>query len=181
MSGVLGLSAEAMPTSELLLGLLRLVEAEPRRAPDEVVELVRREAERLASARTAGSHNPERTDEEGHMTTIDAWTYRSTIVPGNVIGYDVEAVDGGIGKVSEASAEVGASYVVVDTGPWIFGKTVMLPAIAIDRVDHDDARVLVDRTKDEIKNAPEFDPDRYREDDYRTSLADYYTSRRTGR
>ena len=51
----------------------------------------------------------------------------------------------------------------------------MLPAGVIDRVDFDDERVFVDRTKDEIKNAPEFDETRYREADYRTELGGYYT------
>lgn len=33
------------------------------------------------------------------------------------------------------------------------------------------------RTKDEIKEAPEFDEDRYREQDYRDELGGYYESR----
>lgn len=41
-------TSESVPTSELLSRLLRLLEAEPRRAPDDVVELLRREVERLA-------------------------------------------------------------------------------------------------------------------------------------
>lgn len=44
---------------------------------------------------------------------------------------------------------------VVDTGPWIFGRKVMLPAGTIERVDWDDQAVYVDRTKDEIKDSPE--------------------------
>ena len=111
------------------------------------------------------------------MTTIDAWTYPSSIVAQDIVGYDVEAVDGEIGKFSDASDKVGASYVVVDTGPWIFGKKVMLPAIAIDRVDRDDERVWVNRTKDEIKNAPEFDESQYDDEEYRRRLGAYYARR----
>jgi hypothetical protein len=111
------------------------------------------------------------------MTTIDAWTYPRSIVAQDIVGYNVEAVDGEIGKVSDASDKVGASYVVVDTGPWIFGKKVMLPAIAIDRVDHDDERVWVNRTKDEIKNAPLFDESRYDDEEYRRRLGSYYARR----
>jgi hypothetical protein len=47
---------------------------------------------------------------------------------------------------------------VVDTGPWIFGKKVLLPAGTIENVDVQNRKVYVDRTKDEIKNAPRFDP-----------------------
>ena len=50
----------------------------------------------------------------------------------NLVGYEVEAADGGIGKVDGATNEVGSSYIVVDTGPWIFGKKVLcLPAPSI--------------------------------------------------
>jgi hypothetical protein len=109
------------------------------------------------------------------MATTDLWTYRDTTVVGtNLIGYSVEAIDGGIGKVDEATDDIGASYIVIDTGPWIFGKKVMLPAGVIDRVDHADETVYVSRTKDEIKSAPEFDESRYRDEAYRTELAGYY-------
>ena len=74
----------------------------------------------------------------------------------DITGYKVEAIDGSIGKIDEATYETDASYVVVDTGPWIFGKKVVLPAGVIARIDPDDETVYVNRTKDEIKNAPEF-------------------------
>jgi hypothetical protein len=93
---------------------------------------------------------------------------------GSLDGYSVEAIDGSIGKIDEASYEVGSSYIVVDTGPWIFGKRVLLPAGVIERVDHDDERVFVSLTKEQIKNAPEFDESTYRDDAYRSSLGDYY-------
>src|ERR1051325_4797549 len=106
---------------------------------------------------------------ERSQTTTDAWTYRNADTLGtdmtagiDVTGFSIEAVDGGIGKVDEATYDVGSSYVVVDTGPWIFGKKVMLPAAVIQRVDLDSQTVLLDRTKEEIKNSPEFDEDLYR-------------------
>jgi hypothetical protein len=106
------------------------------------------------------------------------WTYPETLGRLNVTGFDIEAKDGSIGKVDEVTYEVGESYIVVDTGPWIFGKKVLLPAGLIDRVDRDDETVYVDRTKDEIKQAPEFDEDAYREDSYRSTVGEYYGSRR---
>ena len=112
------------------------------------------------------------------MASTDLWSYRETTwTDTDVVGYSVEAIDGSIGKVDEASNEVGSSYIVVDTGPWIFGKKVMLPAGVINNVDRDDETVFVNRTKDEIKNAPEYDADRdddtYR-DTYRGDLGSYY-------
>jgi hypothetical protein len=109
----------------------------------------------------------------------DLWTYRETVVgsgvdTSDVVGYSVEAVDGSIGKVDEATYDAGSAYVVVDTGPWIFGKKIMLPAGVVERADHEDECVYVDRTKEQIKNAPEFDESMYADVSYRDRLGSYY-------
>jgi hypothetical protein len=108
------------------------------------------------------------------MATLDLWTYRSQATEMNLTGFTVEAIDGDIGKVDEATYDVGGSYIVVKTGPWIFGKTVMLPAGVIRDIDLDAETVFVNRSKDEIKNAPEFDEQRYRDENYRGELGGYY-------
>ncbi len=123
-------------------------------------------------------------------TTTDPWTYRDADVLGadvargmDLVGFSVEATDGGIGKIDEATYDASRSYIVVDTGPWIFGKKVMLPAGVVQRVDLDSETAFVDRTKDEIKNAPEFDESRYTDDAYRQEVGGYYyggTSARRG-
>ena len=112
-------------------------------------------------------------------STMDVWTYPegafgSDVSPRNVVGYGVEAEDGSIGKVDDATYEVGSSYLVVDTGPWIFGKKVMLPAGVIGNVDHDSEKIFVGRTKDEIKGAPEYDDSMTQDEGYRTRLGSYY-------
>ncbi len=110
-------------------------------------------------------------------TDVDVWTYRSGIdaVSGaSVVGYGVEALDGSIGKVDDATNDVSGSFVVVDTGPWIFGKKVMLPAGVVRDVDNDDDKIFVNRTKEQIKNAPEFDDTLIRDDEYRGRLGSYY-------
>ena len=112
---------------------------------------------------------------------IELWTFKDPEALGfdmaqnvDLTGFEVEATDGKIGKIDEATYEVGGSYVVVDTGPWIFGKKVMLPAGMIQRVDLDTQTLFVDRTKDEIKSAPEFDESAYRDASYRSTLDSYY-------
>jgi hypothetical protein len=109
------------------------------------------------------------------MATSDIWTYRETMgTQGDLSGFEVEASDGSIGKIDEATNDAGAGFIVVDTGPWIFGKKVLLPAGVIRDVDLDARQVFVDRTKDQIKNAPEFDEDRYKDESYRSEVGDYY-------
>ena len=111
------------------------------------------------------------------MATADVWLYRETIwTQTDLSGFGVEAVDGSIGKVDEASNAVGSSFIVVDTGPWIFGKKVMLPAGVIRDVDLDAQTVFVNRTKDQIKNAPEFDESMVGDTAYRGELGSYYGS-----
>jgi hypothetical protein len=118
------------------------------------------------------------------MHTTGLWAYREqTWSDAALTGFKVEATDGSIGKIDEASQEADSGYLVIDTGPWIFGKKVMLPAGIVRDVDFDSETVFVDRSKDEIKNAPEFDEQGYRDDAYRAQLGGYYgdTDDRPGR
>lgn len=110
------------------------------------------------------------------ITAIEIWTYREPSFGSlDLTGYGVEAVDGSIGKIDEASNDVGASYVVVDTGPWIFGRRVMLPAGLIGSVDTDDEKVYVNATKEQVKDSPELDEDAGSDDPYRGELGSYYS------
>jgi hypothetical protein len=106
----------------------------------------------------------------------DLWTYPETVGRLDLTGFEVEAKDGSIGKVDESTNEAGESYLVVDTGVWIFGKKVLLPAGIVERVDRDEEKVYVGRTKDEIKDAPEFDDDA--NEGYRAQVGDYYLGSR---
>jgi cobalamin biosynthesis Mg chelatase CobN len=109
------------------------------------------------------------------MEIIAIWDYREGVIGPStfdLVGYRVEALDGSIGKVDAAAYEAGAAYLVVDTGPWIFGKKVMLPAGVVQSVDQDEEIVYVNRTKEQIKNAPEFDESL--DDAYRDRLGTYY-------
>ena len=112
-------------------------------------------------------------------TTTSLWMYRDTLVGSgigstDIVGYSVEAIDGSIGKVDEATFDTGSAYIVVDTGPWIFGKKVMLPAGVIRDIDTNDEKVFVNRTKDQIKAAPEFDESLTRDEAYHSRLGSYY-------
>jgi hypothetical protein len=116
------------------------------------------------------------------MAVVELWTF-TIETPGidlsrvDLTGFKVEARDGSIGKVDEATHEAGGSFIVVDTGPWIFGRKVLLPAGVIRDVDLDTEMVFVGLAKDEIKNAPEFDETTYRDQSYRNELDEYYRGR----
>ncbi len=105
---------------------------------------------------------------DGHEPTVNP------IEMVDVAGFDVEARDGHIGKVDEATYEIGASYLVVDTGFWIFGKKRMVPAGLVERVDPEERKVYLSVTKDEVKAAPDYDPKRLREAGYQAEVGDHY-------
>ena len=51
------------------------------------------------------------------MSTTDLWTYNDSALVGNaLVGLEVVAVDGEIGKIDEATDDAGTSGLVVDTG-----------------------------------------------------------------
>ncbi|MGW7312050.1 PRC-barrel domain-containing protein [Streptomyces sp. NPDC054865] len=110
--------------------------------------------------------------------SANMWSYppESSHTPGTrLIGFKVEASDGHIGKVDEHTEDVGASYLVVDTGPWIFGKHVLIPAGTVVRVDVKEEKIHVNLTKDQIKDSPAYDKDKHRGDPvYRDQLGLYY-------
>ncbi|MGD9752895.1 MAG: PRC-barrel domain-containing protein [Acidimicrobiia bacterium] len=92
----------------------------------------------------------------------------------SLIGYDVEAVDGSIGKIDETTQEAGAGALVVDTGWWIFGRKRLLPAGTITSVDHDAAKVYLRCSKEQVKAAPDYDAGWLGDTVYRESLTSHY-------
>jgi hypothetical protein len=108
---------------------------------------------------------------------VEMWTYREAeaLEDVDLTGFEVDATDGPVGKIEDAAYELGSSWLVVDTGPWIIGKKVLLPAGTVESIDPEERKVYVDRTREEIKSAPEHDPSGYAEQEYRLALADYYS------
>lgn len=109
----------------------------------------------------------------------DVWMYRdptlaTSLSKQELVGFDVESIDGSIGKIDDATLETDYGFIVVDTGPWIFGKKVMIPAGTVNHVDHDERKVYVDRSKDQIKAAPEYDETADTDPAYREKLGGYY-------
>ena len=53
-------------------------------------------------------------------------------------------------------------------------KKVMLPAGVVRGIDETEEKVFVNRTKEQIKNAPEYDDSLAADDTYRSDLGSYY-------
>jgi hypothetical protein len=106
---------------------------------------------------------------------VDIWVYRETVNQIDLEDFYVEATDGEVGKVDPATFEVGGDAIIVDTGPLVFGRKVFIPVGMIERIDTDQKRIYVDRSKDEIKNAPEYDPSGYADQEFRIRLGEYYS------
>jgi hypothetical protein len=103
----------------------------------------------------------------------NTWRYRDEAwsETGTLVGYDVEATDGSIGEIDEATSETDRSYVVVDTGSWISGEKRLIPAGLVTGVDHDAKTVAVTVSKDQIRAAPDYEE--FAEES-RKEYSDYY-------
>ncbi|GAA3549702.1 hypothetical protein GCM10022419_032550 [Nonomuraea rosea] len=113
------------------------------------------------------------------MTIEGMWKFRPELGTHEgleLVDFEVEASDGKIGKVDVDSNEVGDRYLVVDTHPWLFGKKVLLPAATVERIDQDHRKVYVSRTKEEIKNAPEYHEPAHEDPRYRDEVGGYYAA-----
>jgi hypothetical protein len=99
---------------------------------------------------------------------------RSPIERVDVTGFEVDALDGRIGKVDEATYEAERGSVVVDTGFWIFGKRRLIPAGLISAIDPEARTLAVAVTKEHVKHAPDFDEVRREDLAYRDEVAHHY-------
>ncbi|GAA5105857.1 hypothetical protein GCM10023339_02150 [Alloalcanivorax gelatiniphagus] len=104
------------------------------------------------------------------------WSYRDSSwnEDRDLVGYEVEADGGSIGKVDAASTETAAQWLVVDTGFWIFGKKRVIPAGVVVGMDHEGQRVIISMTKDQVKAAPDYDDADWANEDARLKHAGYY-------
>jgi hypothetical protein len=76
--------------------------------------------------------------------------------------------------VDDATMEFATDAIVVNTGPWIFGRKILLPAGVITGVDEDDRTVFVNLTKGDVNNAPEFSEERWRDPAHRQEIGLHY-------
>ncbi len=108
----------------------------------------------------------------------DVWQYRQSMAFSassvDVSGFEVVGPDGSIGTVDKASNDVRVNYVIVDTGDWLSGRQVIIPAAAVERIDATARQVIIDLTMDDIRGAPEFLPKKLRSAKFEDALTGYY-------
>ncbi|MFE9017508.1 PRC-barrel domain containing protein [Streptomyces sp. NPDC007808] len=114
------------------------------------------------------------------MSTDGLWSYP----PGSghqegrtLTGFTVQATDGVIGHVDRQADDPPRRHLVVDTGAWVFGRSLLIPAGAVTGVDTESRVVTVACTREEAKAAPRFRTDRETLDpEYLSAVGAYYAS-----
>jgi hypothetical protein len=94
-----------------------------------------------------------------------------------VIGYRIQATDGGIGHVDDFIVEDDIwtiRYLVIGTGNWLPGKRVLVSPGWTREVNWAGRRVSLDLFKGVIQDSPEFDPSAPVNREYEVRLYDYY-------
>jgi uncharacterized protein YrrD len=94
-----------------------------------------------------------------------------------VIGSGIQATDGELGHVEDFLIDDRSwaiRYMIVDTANWLPGKKVLVAPEWINLVSWADSRVHVSMSREQIKNAPEYDPSRPLEREHEQRLWQYY-------
>ncbi|MFE0918996.1 PRC-barrel domain containing protein [Streptomyces nigra] len=101
--------------------------------------------------------------EGSDVGTDGIWLYR----PGSghregldLTGFRVEATDGIIGHVDRQADDTPQRHLIVDTGAWVFGRSLVIPAGTVTGVDERERTVTVACTRADAKEAPRFETDR---------------------
>ncbi|MEU9350307.1 PRC-barrel domain-containing protein [Streptomyces griseoloalbus] len=112
------------------------------------------------------------------MPIDSIWSYAPELghVQGRELtGYTVVARDGTIGHVDRQADHHGMRHLVVDTGVWVFGRSLLVPVGVVDAVDAAERRLTVSCTRAEVKAAPRFRTDSETMDPaYLSAVGDYY-------
>ncbi|MBT3155175.1 PRC-barrel domain containing protein [Streptomyces sp. CHD11] len=112
------------------------------------------------------------------MAIDSIWSYApdlSHLAEQELTGYTVLASDGTIGQVDRQAEHHGMRHLVVDTGVWVFGRSLLVPVGTIAGVDAAERRLTVSCTRAEVKAAPRFRTDSETMDPaYLTAVGDYY-------
>jgi hypothetical protein len=94
-----------------------------------------------------------------------------------VRGYNIQASDESIGHIDDFIVEDDIweiRYLVIDTSNWWFGKRVLVAPQWASRISWEQRNILVDMSRQAIKDSPEYDPSVTLNREYETRLHDHY-------
>jgi len=94
-----------------------------------------------------------------------------------LMGYELMAKDGHMGKVDDFffnDEDWKIRYLVVDTGPWIFGKAVLISPEALLQPVWASETFPVDLTREQVKTSPEVDVVKPVSREYEEKLHEHY-------
>lgn len=109
---------------------------------------------------------PEPTDEERHLRSAR-----------EVVGYNVKATDDELGSISDlvfTPKSWAVAYLAVDTGNWLPGKLVVISPIWARTISWEDRHVVLDMTREKIRNSPPLESLESLEQSYGNALSSYY-------
>ena len=89
------------------------------------------------------------------MLTFDLQRVREKTVRTDIVGYEVDDLQGTIGEVHRTTGRLAPSFISLDTVSSLPGQRMILPAAVIERIDHGTRKIYVDRRRREISNAPQ--------------------------
>lgn len=92
-------------------------------------------------------------------------------------GYAIQATDDELGRVREVyfdDEQWGVRYLVVETGPWLMGRSVLISPYAIQGIDEDGERIRVSLTSEKVKNSPDIDTDKPVSRQLESEFSTYY-------
>lgn len=106
------------------------------------------------------------------------WSYASDsghVEGQDLTGFTVAASDGTLGRVDRQADPFGKAHLVVDTGVWVFGTSVLVPVGVVTGIDPQGGRITLACTGAEVKAAPRFQTDsETRDREYLAAVGAYY-------
>jgi uncharacterized protein YrrD len=95
----------------------------------------------------------------------------------NIKGAAIIARDGAIGEVDDLyfdDEKWTVRYLVVTTGAWLFRRDVLVSPISIENIDETNNQVIVNLTRDQVKDSPDIDTQRPVSRQHESAFMDYY-------
>jgi uncharacterized protein YrrD len=94
-----------------------------------------------------------------------------------LLGWPIAASDGEIGRIKDVYFDDHrwtVRYLVVDTGDWLSGRKVLIPAVAVQSIDREKSVVHVGLDKQQVKASPPIDTDKPVSRQHESEFLDYY-------